>query len=203
MSDPATVGALQSAAPAAGAPLLDIAGLTVLLEVHGEKRAVLRDVSLTVRPGEAVGLVGESGSGKSMTARAIDRLLPRGAEVHGSIRFGGSDVNRLAGADLRRYRNQVAMIFQDPRAHTNPVRRIGDFMTEALQAHLADPGGVPGSRSARRGPPVTRHLTHAVCVDDTEHGRLREGGQGAWTGGKGAPNDTPRPSRSVGWGLGV
>ena len=137
MSDPATVGALQSAAPAAGAPLLDIAGLTVLLEVHGEKRAVLRDVSLTVRPGEAVGLVGESGSGKSMTARAIDRLLPRGAEVHGSIRFGGSDVNRLVGADLRRYRNQVAMIFQDPRAHTNPVRRIGDFMTEALQANLA------------------------------------------------------------------
>jgi len=137
MSDPATVSALQSAAPAAGAPLLDIAGLTVLLEVHGEKRAVLRDVSLTVRPGEAVGLVGESGSGKSMTARAIDRLLPRGAEVHGSIRFGGSDVNRLAGADLRRYRNQVAMIFQDPRAHTNPVRRIGDFMTEALQANLA------------------------------------------------------------------
>ena len=137
MSDPATVGALQSAAPGAGAPLLDIAGLTVLLEVHGEKRAVLRDVSLTVRPGEAVGLVGESGSGKSMTARAIDRLLPRGAEVHGSIRFGGSDVNRLVGADLRRYRNQVAMIFQDPRAHTNPVRRIGDFMTEALQANLA------------------------------------------------------------------
>ncbi len=137
MSDPATVSALQSAAPAASAPLLDIAGLTVLLEVHGEKRAVLRDVSLTVRPGEAVGLVGESGSGKSMTARAIDRLLPRGAEVHGSIRFGGSAVNRFAGAELRRYRNQVAMIFQDPRAHTNPVRRIGDFMTEALQANLA------------------------------------------------------------------
>ena len=82
------------------------------------------------------------------------------------------------------------------------ARARGDLAT-ALQAHLADPGGVPGSRSARRGPPVTRHLTHAVCVDDTEHGRLREGGQGAWTGGKGDPNDTPRPSRSVGWGLGV
>ena len=118
-------------------PLLEVDGLTVLLDVEGARRAVLRDISFTMRPGEAVGLVGESGSGKSMTARAIDRLLPRGAEVHGSIRFGGSDVNRLAGADLRRYRNQVAMIFQDPRAHTNPVRRIGDFMTEALQANLA------------------------------------------------------------------
>ena len=64
-----------------------------------------------------------------MTARAIDRLLPRGAEVDGTIRFDGRDVNALAGADLRRYRNQVAMIFQDPRAHVNPVRRIGDYMS--------------------------------------------------------------------------
>ena len=129
MSDPAAVSTLRSEAAAASAPLLELAGLTVLLEVHGTKRAVLRDVSLTIRPGEAVGLVGESGSGKSMTARAIGRLLPRGAEVHGSVRYQGDDINALAGADLRRYRNQVAMIFQDPRAHTNPVRRIGDYMT--------------------------------------------------------------------------
>jgi oligopeptide/dipeptide ABC transporter ATP-binding protein len=129
-----------------GAPLLEVAGLTVLLDADQSKRAVLRDVSLTVRPGEAVGLVGESGSGKSMTARAIDRLLPRGAEVQGSIRFGGTDVNELAGADLRRYRNQVAMIFQDPRAHTNPVRRVGDFMTEALRTNL----GVPAAEARRR-----------------------------------------------------
>jgi oligopeptide/dipeptide ABC transporter ATP-binding protein len=81
-----------------------------------------------------------------MTARAIDRLLPRGAEVTGSIRFGGEDVNGLTGGGLRQYRNQVAMIFQDPRAHTNPVRRIGDFMTEALQANLA----VPAAEARRR-----------------------------------------------------
>src|SRR2546430_4995186 len=137
MSDPATVGALQSAAPAAGAPLLDIAGLAVLLEVHGEKRAVLGDVSLTVRPGEAVGLVGESGSGKSMTARAIDRLLPRGAEVHGSIRFGGSDVNRLARAGLRRYRHHGAMIFPQPRAPTKPGRRVRGSLTQAPPAQPA------------------------------------------------------------------
>ena len=95
-------------------PLLEVTGLTVRLDVSGAKRAVLRDVALTVRAGEALGLVGESGSGKSMTARAIDRLLPRGAEVDGTVRFDGRDVNALAGADLRRYRNQVAMIFQDP-----------------------------------------------------------------------------------------
>jgi oligopeptide/dipeptide ABC transporter ATP-binding protein len=117
-------------------PLLQVDGLTVRLDVRGAQRAVLRDVTLTVREGEALGLVGESGSGKSMTARAIDQILPRGAEVDGSIRFGGRDVRTLSGADLRRYRNEVAMIFQDPRAHVNPVRRIGDYMTEALRTNL-------------------------------------------------------------------
>ena len=146
MSDPAPLGTLKPAGAASNAPLLEVDGLTVLLEVNGAKRAVLRDVSLTVRPGEAVGLVGESGSGKSMTARAIDRLLPQGAEVHGTIRFDGSDVGGLSGAALRRYRNQVAMIFQDPRAHTNPVRRIGDFMTESLRTNL----GVPADQARRR-----------------------------------------------------
>jgi oligopeptide/dipeptide ABC transporter ATP-binding protein len=128
------------------APLLQVDGLTVRLEVRSERRPVLRDVALTVREGEALGLVGESGSGKSMTARAIDRLLPRGAEVDGSIRFDGRDVHTLAGADLRRYRNQVAMIFQDPRAHVNPVRRIGDYMTEALRTNL----GVSSAAASKR-----------------------------------------------------
>jgi oligopeptide/dipeptide ABC transporter ATP-binding protein len=128
------------------APLLRVDGLTVRLDVRGAQQAVLRDVTLNVREGEALGLVGESGSGKSMTARAIDRILPRGAEVDGSIRFGGRDVRTLSGADLRRYRNQVAMIFQDPRAHVNPVRRIGDYMTEALRTNL----GVSSAAASRR-----------------------------------------------------
>jgi len=135
-----------AAASAPASVLLEVEHLTVLLDVDGAKRAVLRDVSLTVRPGEAVGLVGESGAGKSVTARAIDRLLPRGAEVQGSIQFAGADVGGLTGAGLRRYRSQVAMIFQDPRAHTNPVRRIGDFMTEALRTNL----GVPAAEARRR-----------------------------------------------------
>ena len=146
MSDPPAIAALPPAGPSSRAPLLEVDGLTVLLDMNGVKRAVLRDITFTVRPGEAVGLVGESGAGKSMTARAINRLLPDRAEVQGSIRFGDADVSTLTGADLCQYRQQVAMIFQDPRAHTNPVRRVGDFMTEALRTNLA----VPAAEASRR-----------------------------------------------------
>jgi oligopeptide/dipeptide ABC transporter ATP-binding protein len=133
-------------APGAATPLLEVDGLTVRLPVDGAQRPVLREVSFAVQPGEAFGLVGESGSGKSMTARAVDRLLPRGAQVEGTVRFEGQEVHTLAGAALRRYRSQVAMIFQDPRAHINPVRRIGDFMTEALRT---SPGVPPAQARAR------------------------------------------------------
>jgi oligopeptide/dipeptide ABC transporter ATP-binding protein len=138
----------RSRAEVSTAPLLEVEGLTVKLGVEGAQRAVLRDVSISIRPGEALGLVGESGSGKSMTARAIDRLLPRGAEVSGQLSYEGADIMSLTGAALRGYRNQVAMIFQDPRAHVNPVRRIGDFMTEALRTNLGVPTGEAHRKAA-------------------------------------------------------
>src|SRR5207253_3251579 len=115
--------------------LLEIEGLTVRLPVEGESRTVLHDVSLSVGAGEAVGLVGESGSGKSMTARAAARLLPPGAQVSGAVRFDDRDVLALRGGALRTLRGEVAMVFQDPRAHVNPVRTIGDFLTEALRTN--------------------------------------------------------------------
>ena len=146
MSNPARADAAGPTKAASSAPLLDVTGLSVLLQVNGASRAVLRDVSFTVARGEAVGLVGESGAGKTMTARAIGRLLPRGAQVRGTIRFDGSEVGALSGADLRRYRSRVAMIFQDPRVHINPVRRVGDFLTEALRTNL----GVPPAQARRR-----------------------------------------------------
>jgi peptide/nickel transport system ATP-binding protein len=112
--------------------LLEVERLVVELPVEGRMQTVLRDVSLSVGAGEAVGLVGESGSGKSMTARAVARLLPRGAKVSGAIRYDGADIAALRGGALRDYRGRVAIVFQDPRAHINPVRSIGDFITEVL-----------------------------------------------------------------------
>ncbi|WOH19538.1 ABC transporter ATP-binding protein [Paenarthrobacter sp. GOM3] len=121
-------------------PLLSVDSLTVKLPVAGELREVLKDVSFNLEAGKALGLVGESGSGKSMTVRTIARLLPAGADISGHVRFDGTDVFDLRGDALRRYRSgDVSMIFQDPRAHTNPVRRIGDFLTEALRSNQKMP----------------------------------------------------------------
>ena len=83
-------------------PLLEVDGITVRLPVGAAMRTVLHDVSISIAAGEALGLVGESGSGKSMTARSIARLLPRGAESSGQIRFDGGDIGRLRGARLAR-----------------------------------------------------------------------------------------------------
>jgi peptide/nickel transport system ATP-binding protein len=144
----------------AGDALLEVDGLSVRLPVEDAMRPVLREITFTLGQGEAFGLVGESGSGKSMTARAIDRLLPPGHEVDGTIRFDGADVMDLSGGAFRAYRDDVAMIFQDPRAHINPVRRIGDFMTEALRTNAK----VPRAEAAKRSVDLLR----SVGIDDGE-----------------------------------
>ena len=114
-------------------PLVTVEALNLTLDVAGQNRLVLRDVSLSIERGEAVGLVGESGAGKSMTAKAIARLLPPRAVTTGAITFAGHDMLSLRGEPLRQTRGDMAVIFQDPRAYINPVRRIGDFLTERLR----------------------------------------------------------------------
>jgi oligopeptide/dipeptide ABC transporter ATP-binding protein len=117
--------------------LLDVHGFGI--DLHRPRRAPLtlvREVGFAVAAGEALGLVGESGSGKSLTSRALVRLLPHGAETRGSLTFEGEDVAAMRGARLTRYlSSDAAMIFQNPRAHINPVYPVGDFLTEALTCH--------------------------------------------------------------------
>ncbi|MFJ7204897.1 ABC transporter ATP-binding protein [Streptomyces sp. NPDC098789] len=111
---------------------LDIQGLR--LHLPNTARPVLDGVDLTVGVRETVALVGESGSGKTLTSRSVLRLLPPGARTEGSVRVVGDDVLTMSSGRLRALRTStVAMIFQDPRAAINPMRRVGDFLTESLR----------------------------------------------------------------------
>ncbi|MFE0171054.1 ABC transporter ATP-binding protein [Streptomyces sp. NPDC059002] len=111
---------------------LDIQGLRITLP--GTARPVLDGVDLTVAAGETVSLVGESGSGKTLTSRSALRLLPAGATTEGTVRVDGTDVLTADADRLRALRTgTVAMVFQDPRAALNPLRRIGDFLTESVR----------------------------------------------------------------------
>lgn len=115
--------------------LLEVRGLRLDLPVEGGvMKRILHDVDLTIERGETLALVGESGSGKSMTARSIIRLLPPHAHVEGLITFDGRSVLDLESSELRHLRQaEIGVIFQEPRAAIDPVRTIGDFMTEGLR----------------------------------------------------------------------
>ncbi|KTR85629.1 ATP-binding cassette domain-containing protein, partial [Leucobacter chromiiresistens] len=110
--------------------LLDIADLSLRVPGRGP---LLNGVSLSVSAGESVALVGESGSGKSLTTRAALGLFPDHASLDGSVRVGDIDTVTATEAQLRTIRRtRASMIFQDPRAGINPVRTLGDFLTETL-----------------------------------------------------------------------
>ncbi|MFD0077598.1 ABC transporter ATP-binding protein, partial [Streptomyces sp. NPDC127166] len=121
---------------------------------------VLDGVDLHVAAGETVALVGESGSGKTLTSRSALGLLPPGAVVEGRVRVLGQDVLAMRGEQLRALRTDtVAMIFQDPRAALNPLRRIGDFLTESVT--------LTGRMSRADATARAAELLRAVGLDDS------------------------------------
>ncbi|MBN8190026.1 ABC transporter ATP-binding protein [Salipiger thiooxidans] len=129
----------------AARPLLHVDGLS--MRIHD--RQILRDVSLTIAPGEIVALTGESGSGKSMTAFATMGLLPFAAETTGALRFDGTDLLSLPEERLCALRGRdIGMVFQEPMTALNPVQRIGDQVAETILIHKAAPRAEARRRAA-------------------------------------------------------
>lgn len=109
---------------------------------RGEMVHALRDVSLSIRRGETVGIVGESGSGKSTMAKCVARLVHADA---GEISIDGIDVLRLSKRQLRQARSSFQMVFQDPFASLDPRWKVGMTIAESLLAH-----GVAEEEAMRR-----------------------------------------------------
>jgi peptide/nickel transport system ATP-binding protein len=99
------------------------------------------DVSFTIGAGETLGLVGESGCGKTTVGRAVLRLIEPTA---GTVRLDGHDITRLGKSELRPFRQQMQIVFQDPFSSLNPRMRAGDIVGEPLKLHSH------GGRTARR-----------------------------------------------------
>ncbi|WP_240641028.1 ABC transporter ATP-binding protein [Nocardioides ferulae] len=116
-----------------------ITGGLVLNRTVGHVKAV-DGVDLDVAAGTTLGVVGESGCGKSSLGRAILRLAP---VTEGQVLFDGTDLATLSGERLRRARQDLQMVFQDPMASLNPRQNVESLLTEPLRAHgLAyDKGG--------------------------------------------------------------
>ena len=137
-------------------PALRVEEMSVDIQRHGEPMHVVREVSLEVEPGRAMGLVGESGSGKSISLRAILGLLPQaGTLTGGQILIDGEDVAHASKRRLRELHGPViSMIFQEPMSSLNPVMRVGEQIGEGPRTHL----GLSRRQSAARAIELMRRV---------------------------------------------
>jgi peptide/nickel transport system ATP-binding protein len=117
--------------------VLEVSGLRTEIRQRRSVVHAVNDVSLSVSPGECLGIVGESGSGKTMTALSVMRLLPAGGHIAGgSVVLDGTDVTALDDKGMRNVRGNLAgMVFQDPLTSLNPTMTIGDQVAESLRLH--------------------------------------------------------------------
>ena len=120
-------------------PLLEVENLCKhyplkrgLLRRSAGKVLAVDGVSFSIGDGETLSLVGESGCGKSTVARTVLRLVE---PTSGTIKIEGRDITHLSKKDLRPYRQQMQIVFQDPFAALNPRLRVGDSVGEILQVH--------------------------------------------------------------------
>ena len=117
-------------------PILALERVEVDYLLEDDVVSAVSDVSLSVAPGEIVGIVGESGCGKSTLALAIMGLLGSRARVRGRIDFDGQDLVSLSEKQLRMLRgDRLAMVFQDPLTSLDPAYGVGEQVAEAIRAH--------------------------------------------------------------------
>ncbi|KJC39219.1 ABC transporter ATP-binding protein [Bradyrhizobium sp. LTSP885] len=119
-------------------PLLDVSDLTVEFNTRRGIVKAVQHVNISVAKGETVGIVGESGSGKSVTSYAVMRILDRAGRIaEGSVMFSGIDVKAATESQMRDLRGrEISMVFQNPRAALNPIRKVGDQIEDVLRQHV-------------------------------------------------------------------
>jgi peptide/nickel transport system ATP-binding protein len=118
--------------------LLDVKDLTVEFATRRGIVQAVKHVNISLAKGETLGIVGESGSGKSVTSYAVMRILDRAGKIaEGSITFSGIDVKGATENAMRDLRGrEMSMIFQNPRAALNPIRKVGDQIEDVLRQHV-------------------------------------------------------------------
>ncbi|MBW6493774.1 MAG: ABC transporter ATP-binding protein [Burkholderiaceae bacterium] len=119
-------------------PLLRVEDLRVVFGPPGREQVAVDGVSLTLGPGEVLGIVGESGCGKTLTALSILRLIPNppGRIAGGQILFRGQDLAHASEKAMNQIRGkEISMIFQEPMTALNPVFKIGEQIGETMRVH--------------------------------------------------------------------
>lgn len=131
-----------------GEPVLQFQNLDINFRTEFGHVHAVKGIDLVVNPGEVVALVGESGSGKSVTATTALGLLPRTARITGETVVADQTISKLTPRGLRAIRgHRVAMVFQEPMTALNPVIRIGEQLTEAMEVHNVAYGRVAWDRA--------------------------------------------------------
>jgi peptide/nickel transport system ATP-binding protein len=130
-------------------PLLDVNDLTVEFATRRGIVKAVQHVNITVAKGETLGIVGESGSGKSVTSYAVMRILDRAGKIaEGSVMFSGIDVKTATEDQMRDLRGrEISMIFQNPRAALNPIRKVGDQIEDVLRQHVQSAASDRGEKA--------------------------------------------------------